>query len=448
MGKGASTKEKTNSTQTVNQTTTPTVAPWLNQGYQDLFGQIQAFGQSNPNALVAPTSDLQNRAFNMAGMKLGGAQTQPTAGGYGKNPYAPEINGGGGDGFNGQSMGGTGNFSWETLLGNAAKFAGQGAQANQIDPSGLAMAQASGAGAAGLMDQGLSQYLNPYQKNVTDAYSADFDANAGKVRAAQAAMGAKNQAFGGSRYGIQEAQTEGELGRARASGLAGILQGGFDRATGLADSDANRRQGANNLNAQLGTQVGLSNADAMNRGIFANLDSMNQASGRSLQAAGLFGELGNSLASNNRADIGLLAQLGDQQRGIDAQGRTAGLSQMEAWARLLGQIPTGAFTSQNTNGTTTGTGTSTTTGSGGLLGNIGQVAGAAGSLASLFSDVRLKENLRQIGFSNGLPIYAYNYVWSPDEEIGVLAHEAKIRYPDAVSEGPGGFLMVDYGRLH
>lgn len=83
-----------------------------------------------------------------------------------------------------------------------------------------------------------------------------------------------------------------------------------------------------------------------------------------------------------------------------------------------------------------------------LIGTVGGIVGG------LFSDVRLKENIRKISeLTSGLGWY----VWDWTEEAmaivgdqlnhGVLAHEAREKFPEAISE-KGGFLTVDYGEIH
>jgi hypothetical protein len=90
---------------------------------------------------------------------------------------------------------------------------------------------------------------------------------------------------------------------------------------------------------------------------------------------------------------------------------------------------------------------------GSLLGGIGQIgAGFAGSaagsaaLASMFSDRRLKSNIKRIGeMPSGLPVYSYTIFGV--ERTGVMADEAEKLFPEAVIEGPAGFKMVDYARI-
>lgn len=76
--------------------------------------------------------------------------------------------------------------------------------------------------------------------------------------------------------------------------------------------------------------------------------------------------------------------------------------------------------------------------------------GVAGSLFSLFSDEKLKKNIKKIGeMDNGLPLYRFHYNWEDDSStphIGVMAQEAAKTNPDAVGN-VGGYMTVDYGRL-
>jgi len=370
-GKSQTTKETTN--QVSNQTQTPVIQnALLSNGINDYLSGVGDFANTDASSLVSGPSSLQQQAFT-------GAQGLTTS----------------------------------PLYGEAAGIA-----------SGVAGAGANTAQGASLLDN-LSAYQNPYQTQVTDAYSADFDANAGKTRAAQAAAAAANGgAFGGSRYAIQEAQTEGELSRARATGLAGILQGGFDRATSLSASDAALRQGNNQFNA----------------------GQQDSALNRALSSAGLLGSLAGQQGGEDRANIALQAGLGDTQRDIAQSAATSDLSKLEALKSLLGYDPS-MLVGQNVSGTASGTSTSKKTEDPGLLGTIGKGASTASSLAALFSDARLKENIRLTGTRpDGLNVYRYNYLWSPEEVEGLMAHEVARVYPEAIGR-IGEYLTVDYAHV-
>jgi len=86
---------------------------------------------------------------------------------------------------------------------------------------------------------------------------------------------------------------------------------------------------------------------------------------------------------------------------------------------------------------------------GGSVGNA--VTSVFKSVGSLFSDVRLKNNLTQVGqYKNGVAVYewewtqeALNLGAEPERTRGVLAQEVLRVDPQSVTVGPEGFLMVD-----
>ena len=77
-------------------------------------------------------------------------------------------------------------------------------------------------------------------------------------------------------------------------------------------------------------------------------------------------------------------------------------------------------------------------------------AGAAAGIAlALFSDSRLKENIKRVGITdNGLPIYIYNYIGDPVARMGVMAQEAQKIAPQSVVETASGYLAVDYSKIN
>lgn len=74
---------------------------------------------------------------------------------------------------------------------------------------------------------------------------------------------------------------------------------------------------------------------------------------------------------------------------------------------------------------------------------IMDILGTGLQLFGLFSDRRVKENIRFIGTHRGHNVYAYNYLWSPTIEVGVMADEV----PHAVAGHVDGYAVVDYTRL-
>lgn len=79
--------------------------------------------------------------------------------------------------------------------------------------------------------------------------------------------------------------------------------------------------------------------------------------------------------------------------------------------------------------------------SNGFWGSVGQIAGAA---IPLFSDERVKHEIRQVGtLHNGLPVYAYRYKWGGPTQLGVMAQDVEKVNPEAVIEVEG-IKMVNY----
>lgn len=233
-------------------------------------------------------------------------------------------------------------------------------------------------------------FENDYTNDVVDTSLAGFDDQAGRMSAANDASAAKNGAFGGSRYGIREAQLGSDLGRERASLEAGLRSDAFDKGA------------ANRLNV-----------------------------------AGLLGQLGNSMGSGQRDDIATQLGAGQVQRGIDSDSRTADISLAQIMGQLYGQGQYGLFQGNKSDQK------QSTTSSPSTLGSIGQGIQTAASLAALFSDRRLKRDIRPLDVRNGRQWYSYRYLWEDDFREGIMAQEN----PDVAIMGPGGFLMVDYGRV-
>ena len=69
-----------------------------------------------------------------------------------------------------------------------------------------------------------------------------------------------------------------------------------------------------------------------------------------------------------------------------------------------------------------------------------------GQIASMFSDVRVKENIVPDGKFKGHNAYQYNYIGDNVRRRGVMAQEVEQTRPDAVGE-VGGIKYVNYGEL-
>lgn len=82
---------------------------------------------------------------------------------------------------------------------------------------------------------------------------------------------------------------------------------------------------------------------------------------------------------------------------------------------------------------------------------LGGLTAGAG-LFSMFSDERLKTDIKRVGKTDkGLPIYTYRYKGElgdidPGLHLGVMAQEVQKKFPEAVGK-VGGYLTVDYAGL-
>lgn len=185
--------------------------------------------------------------------------------------------------------------------------------------------------AASLLDN-LSAYQNPYTRDVVDASLADFDQNAGKVRAQQALDLAGHGAFGGSGAPLTVSATEGELARARHMADAGLRSDAFNVGANLSSQDATRRQGASSDNANLKIQ---------NRGQIA-------------QNAAMLAGQGLAADANTRANIGAQSEVGAVNRGVESDQALAPFTLQD----MINKLYAGLNPELATGKTTTGSGKS------------------------------------------------------------------------------------------
>lgn len=299
-----SSKKSTNYNQ--NTTTTPIVPSFVSSALQNLTQGTEALAGRDPTSFVAPQTDLQKQA-NAEAAGLGGwtgasqsaEAMAKSAGNAGANLTGPT------------SLAALPTMAPTALttaptVGPAATY---GATSyGSSNATGVPGATSTDAASASLLDGGLAKYLNPELQNVVNTSLADFDQNAGQVRAAQAAKGALNDAFGGSRFGIQEGETEGQLARARATEDATLRSQAYNDATNLANEDANRVQQTNLANA------GAKNATSQfNSGLFADLGKFN--AGQDQSAAAANASAANTAASQNTSAENALRTL---QAGLTA----------------------------------------------------------------------------------------------------------------------------------
>lgn len=113
-------------------------------------------------------------------------------------------------------------------IGSYAPFLQQAQQA-----AIQAMDKLSGIGGAPTQAQ-LDAYMNPFQQSVIDATMSELDKQGALARSQLAGQATLGGTFGGSRYGVQEAELAGNLQDARARALAQLNLQNFTQAqTGI-----------------------------------------------------------------------------------------------------------------------------------------------------------------------------------------------------------------------
>jgi hypothetical protein len=136
----------------------------------------------------------------------------------------------------------------------------------------------------------LSQYLNPYMDSVAGGVLGQLNRGREMAINGQAGDFTKAGAFGGSRHGVADAETNRAFADTASNALNNIYSQGFGNAQQAAQFDI-----GNNLNAQgMNQQAGLSGA------------------GLNLNASGLLGQLGAQQQQMGANDALLVNQFGQQ----------------------------------------------------------------------------------------------------------------------------------------
>lgn len=391
-------KSKTTSSNQSTAVSTPNVPSFVSNSHQGYLSGVDglmaqgagAFAPSGPNPLQ------QQAAQGASGLGQGSSQFTNAAAGLGMNA----------------GMAGPNTAQWGAVdpaqLGQASQFGG--AQLGDpsllgTDPINIGVTNAS---AASLLE-GLDGYMSPYVNNVVDTTLTNMDEQVARQRAANQAQAGANKAFGGSGHYLQAGAYDADASRYRASTEAGLRDQAFSTGASLSGQDADRRQQASAANAaaanqaamlqaQLGLQRDMSNQSATNQfglqqGAFdqqaglANTDWLNQfmqtqagfdqqaglanqgafnqnsqfnagqqdtALARQMQAAGLMGDLGNSIAGNQRADVQTQSDIGNQQWQMQQMQQQYPLQFQQMMQQLTGYDPA-LHTGQTLNQTGSGT---------------------------------------------------------------------------------------------
>ena len=276
---GSKSKQKTQATSVSN----PNVPGYIQQPVTDYYGQVHSAMNGTQPQTYGPSS-LQTQAFNGASA-LGGANSNVTQG--------------------------------ADAIRQGISYQPQNVQAGQLSSTDL------------------SPYMDPYNRQVVDAFMGDWahgnELGLNSLRSAAT----RSNAYGGSRDAVAQGQLIGDNSRTLAGTLAALRSGGFQSAQEAAKGDIANRLSADTFNANMGLQGA----------------QFRQGAGESLANLGLSGD------ANTRANLGLAGDLGAQQRDIAQQGdpaqaRARWLAQMQA---LLGLNPAALLgNTTNETGKTTG----------------------------------------------------------------------------------------------
>lgn len=261
----------------------------------------------------------------------------------------------------------------------------------------------------------INKYMNPYLNSVLGSTSALLQQDNAKAQSGALGSAISSGAFGGDRAGIGAANLQQQQNLANANIYSNIASQGFNTALGAAQQQQGVHLSADQANRTALQQTGTS---------LANIGQQTFAQGQG--------------QANTLAGLASGAQTSALQ-GADAQLKAGGVQQATEQAKdsaVYNQFlqkqsypfQTAQFVANIAEGTGAQSGqTDTRTAPG-----------------SIFSDERLKEDIRPIGKTNdGQTIYSYRYKGDHTYQIGLLAQEVERHHPEAVGLA-GGYKTVNY----
>lgn len=307
--------------------------------------------------------------------------------------------------------------------------------------------------AEGLYNKGpLQYYPDSTVAGLTPAQNSGYQSSLQQSNALQPAVGAQTQGltdtlngkyldpssnpYLAKTYGQAADAVTRQYQTATAPGTAAAFS-----AAGRYGSGA-RNQQIDQNNRQLGTTL-----DNLATNIYGG--NYQQERQNQLNTMGNFGNIaqGSYVPSQMTTGVGAAQQQQNQAELGDKVNRF-NFNQMSPWQTLqLYQNATAGNYGQSGSSSMIGQQPYYSNPIGQGIGGLASLASIGGNLASIFSDVRLKENIVPVGQTfGGLGVYAYNYKGDPRRQIGLMAQEVEQTRPDAVREHESGFKMVDYGK--
>jgi hypothetical protein len=249
---------------------------------------------------------------------------------------------------------------------NAARNAGKAAT-DAVSGYGDMATRLGIAGAQSYDPNSATAFMNPYQQQVTQNSIAEMNRQAQIQNQNVSSQAAKAGAFGGSRFGVQQAELGRSLAEVQSKKIFEDYANNYNQAqTASMNAFANqqaRAQTAGNLALGAGQNIGSTNIAAGQLGVSA---ATNAGTLQGNSAAGL-ASLGTSTAALGQLQSGLqqgdtsflynmgLKQQEQRQKEIDAARKTGVEAKYEPFQRVsfLSDIYKGAPSSQQTISQTT-----------------------------------------------------------------------------------------------
>ena len=290
-----------------------------------------------------------------------------------------------------------------------------------------------------ILNQGYGQALSAAQQQQGVNLSADQANRAALQQGAGQMLNIGQQGYG---QGVGAAQAQGALGQqiyGQGMGLSQQQQGLGQQIFGQGTTTAEQQ-------AAIGNQLFNQNSTAAGQNAAMAQQQYSQQLAMAQAQAAMAQQMYDQGASTSAATAGLGA--GAQSAGLQgsqAQMAAGQIQQQTDQAAKQAMYNQWYQTNYGLPQELLGTYASTIEG-------IGQNAGsttstrAPGSMSTMLSDERLKENIHPIGKTNdGQTIYRYNFKGDHRTQIGLLAQEVEKHHPGAVGLA-GGWKTVDYDK--
>lgn len=226
------------------------------------------------------------------------------------------------DWFNKAAQGTAGSFNNLAAMGayNPKLNKTSIANASQLGPSAMVADPAT-------IQSGIAGYMNPYTDSVINNSIADVNRLTQQQQVQNAADAAHAGAFGGSRHGLVEAETNRNAQQTIADLVGNLRYQGYNNAAGLSAQDIANKTNVDTTNANIGNTFTLADKAANDAFAQFNANSINsnrdfrrqlglQANELGLNAAGQLGQLGAGGVDIGRALNSDLLNAGNAQQGI------------------------------------------------------------------------------------------------------------------------------------